>query len=60
MKLFKLLARYIDDVLLFSWCVTILIGTYKLSPIAAWFVAGAELLIAGVLVAWSKKPNDPS
>jgi len=52
--------RYLDDFLFILGCAAILIGTYKLSPTAAWFVAGAEFLIAGVVIAWSKKNNDPS
>ncbi len=47
--------RYADDALFILGCVFILIGAYALHPIAAWFVAGAECLIAGFLIAWSKR-----
>lgn len=61
MTFLKFLIRNLDDILFILGGVAILIGTYKLSPIAAWFVGGAECLIAGVVIAWSSRNNnDPS
>jgi hypothetical protein len=45
--------RYFDDILLILGCVLILIGTYQLSPVATWFVAGAMLICFGVMVGLS-------
>jgi hypothetical protein len=56
MKKFRAwLRKYADDLLFIIGFVFILIGSYCLSPIAAWFVAGAECLIYGILIAWSKR-----
>lgn len=50
--------KYADDILFVIGALAILYGTYQISPIAAWFVFGVECLVAGVLIAWSTKPND--
>lgn len=47
--------NYAEDFLLLIGFTAILIGTYQISPIAAWFVGGAECLIAAFLVAGSSK-----
>ena len=47
--------KYADDLLFVIGFIFILIGSYCLYPVAAWFVAGAECLIYGVLIAWSKR-----
>jgi len=46
--------NYFDDILFVAGFIAILIGTYKLSPIAAWFVGGVECLVAAILIARSK------
>jgi hypothetical protein len=47
--------KYADDLLFIVGFVFILIGSYCLYPVSAWFVAGVECLIYGVLIAWSHK-----
>lgn len=47
--------RYGEDLLFLAGLIAILIGTYQLSSIAAWFVGGAECIISGVVLAWSKR-----
>jgi hypothetical protein len=47
--------RNADDLFFVVGFVFILIGSYCLYPVAAWFVAGVECLICGVLIAWSRK-----
>ena len=49
------LRKYADDLLFILGFVFILIGSYCIQPVAAWFVAGVECLIYGVLIAWSHK-----
>ena len=49
------LKKSADDLLMFAGFLAILIGTYQLSPIAAWFVGGGECLVAAFLLAWSKR-----
>jgi len=44
-----------EDLLFFAGFLAILIGSYQIDPLAAWFVGGAECLIAGVVLAWSKR-----
>lgn len=45
--------KYADDLLFIVGLMLILIGTYQLSHVAAWFVAGVECLIAAFVVAGS-------
>ena len=33
--------KYLDDLLGVIGCALILVGTYQISPLATWFVAGA-------------------
>lgn len=40
-----------DDLFILAGCVLILVGTYKICPVATWFVAGVMLIAIGVLVA---------
>jgi hypothetical protein len=47
--------KYADDLFFITGGLAILIGTYQIQPIAAWFVGGAECLMAGFLLAWSRK-----
>lgn len=54
----KFLNNYFDDVLFIVGFILILIGTYKILPIAAWFVGGLECLISGFLIAWGGKSNN--
>jgi hypothetical protein len=49
------LKKYLDDLLFISGFIFILVGSYCLHPVAAWFVAGVECLVYGVLIAWSRK-----
>ncbi len=49
------LRKYSEDLLFTVGLLAILIGTYKIEPLAAWFVGGAECLIAGFVLAWSKR-----
>jgi hypothetical membrane protein len=49
------LRKYADDLLFVAGFVAILIGVYQLNPLACWFVAGVEFLVAGTIVAWSKR-----
>lgn len=41
--------KFLDDVLILAGCGSILYGTWLVNPIAVWFVAGAMLILAGVL-----------
>jgi hypothetical protein len=54
----KFIHENAEDLLLIAGFAAILFGTYKVSPLAAWFVGGVECLVAAILVAWSKKTND--
>ena len=47
--------RYLDDLLLLAGCVLILIGVYQVCPVATWFVAGAMLIVSGVLIGLGAK-----
>jgi hypothetical protein len=49
------LRKYSEDLLFLAGCLAILIGSHQINPLAAWFVGGAECLIAGFLLAWSKR-----
>lgn len=44
-----------EDLLFLAGCLAILVGAYQINPVAAWFVGGVECLIAGFLLAWSKR-----
>jgi len=50
-----LLRKSSEDLLFLAGFLAILIGTHQINPVAAWFVGGVECLIAGVLLAWSKR-----
>ncbi len=52
--------KNLDDALAIAGFIAILIGTYNEAPKLFWFVLGAEFLLFAVLIAWSRKPNDPS
>lgn len=41
--------KYLDDLLVLCGCLLILAATYLLCPIAALYVAGVMLIIAGVI-----------
>lgn len=47
--------KYSDDLLFVAGCFAILIGSYRIDPTLAWFVCGVEFLVAGIVVAWSKR-----
>jgi hypothetical protein len=47
--------KYSEDLLFLAGFLAILIGAYQVNPLAAWFVGGAECLIAGFVLAWSKR-----
>jgi uncharacterized membrane protein SirB2 len=40
---------HLDDILIFTGCVLILIGVYLVSPVTTWFVAGGMCIVLGVL-----------
>ncbi len=42
--------KYADDGFIFAGCLSIVIGTYYVCPVATWFVAGLFLIIIGVLL----------
>ena len=50
----RLMAKYLDDLLLILGAVLICIGTYVLCPVATWFVAGAFCIAGAVLLARSQ------
>jgi hypothetical protein len=54
-KINLFLKNNFEDLLFFAGLLSILYGSYQINPLAAWFVAGAECLIAGFLIAWSKR-----
>jgi hypothetical protein len=45
-----MIKTYLDDLFLLIGCLLVLVGTYQLSPIATWFVAGGMFIAAGVLI----------
>jgi len=47
--------KYSEDLLFLAGCLAIVIGSYQINPLAAWFVGGVECLLAGFLLAWSKR-----
>ena len=47
--------KYSEDLLFLVGFLAILIGTCLINPLVAWFVGGAECLIAGLILAWSKR-----
>lgn len=47
---FRLVREILDDVLVLAGCGLVVYGTYLVSPVATWFVAGGMLIILGVLV----------
>lgn len=49
--------EYIDDLLVLAGFILILIGSYQITPVAAWFVGGAECFIAAFLIAGSNRPS---
>ncbi len=56
MKRFRAwIRKYSEDLLFVAGLLAILIGTYKIEPLAAWFVGGMECLVAGFVLAWSKR-----
>jgi len=46
--------KYLDDLLMVAGCALILFGTWKVSPLAVWFVAGGMCVLAGIVVAIGK------
>jgi hypothetical protein len=48
------MTKYLDDILFVLGAVLITIGTFRLCPVATWFVAGAFCIVGGVLFARSK------
>jgi uncharacterized membrane protein SirB2 len=47
--------KYNDELLIVAGFALILIGSYCVYPVAAWFVGGVEFLIYAYLVAWSNQ-----
>jgi len=47
--------NHTEDLLFVAGLLAILYGTYQLNALAAWFVGGVECLIAGFVIAWSKR-----
>lgn len=51
MKIFRnFLLSILDDLLIMAGEVLIVVGVYQVLPVATWFVAGAALIVDGVLV----------
>ncbi len=46
--------KYLDDLLGVIGCALILVGTYQISPLATWFVAGGMCIAWGVLLGLSR------
>jgi len=49
------MGKFLDDLFIFIGCGLILVGTYSLSPVATWFVAGIMFIAAGVLIGIGRK-----
>ncbi len=54
-KVLAWLRKNSDDLFFIAGFLFILAGSYCVNPVSAWFVAGAECLIYGVLIAWSRR-----
>ncbi len=51
----KILRNYLDDVLIIVGCSLLIYATSLINFIATWYVAGAILIILGVLVGMGEK-----
>lgn len=47
--------KYLEDLLIVIGFGLIAVGSYHIHPIVVWFVGGIECLVAGFLLAWSKR-----
>jgi hypothetical membrane protein len=47
--------NYVDDLLILAGCVLILIGVWRVCPVAVWFVSGGMLIVFGVLIGLGAK-----
>jgi hypothetical protein len=54
----KRLSKYVDDALILAGCALILMGVYKVCPVAVWFVSGLMLIVWGVLIGLGKRGTD--
>ena len=55
----NLIIDYLDDILTILGLGLITVATYKLSPIAAMFLVGVILMIAGLLIGKQKSYTPP-
>jgi uncharacterized membrane protein SirB2 len=44
------LQKFIDDLLIVTGCGLVLVGVWKVCPVATWFVGGCMCVIAGVVI----------
>jgi hypothetical protein len=44
------LMRHGDDILILAGCSLVLVGVYKVSPVATWFAAGGMCILGGIVI----------
>jgi hypothetical protein len=54
-KIKSKIRKYLEEIFIFAGFAFLLVGTYLLSPVATWFVAGVECIGYAVLLALGKR-----